>query len=71
MFGIYRYANGLQFTGVVAETEEKAKEYLANKYGKIQLVFTGKYEDNKPVYEERFVPSYNKEAFKIERLTVV
>jgi hypothetical protein len=71
MFGIYTYANGLQFTGIVAESEEKAKEYLGNKYGSYQEVFIGRHEDGKPIYGKRFVPYYNKEAFEIKKLTVV
>jgi len=42
MVGIYVYKNGLKFTGVVAETEEKAWEYLK------ETSYTGKV--NKDAY---------------------
>lgn len=34
MFGIYKYECGLQFTGLVAATEEEAWAYLDKTYGK-------------------------------------
>lgn len=34
MFGIYKYECGLQFTGIVAKTEEEAWAYLDKKYGR-------------------------------------
>jgi len=34
MFGIYEYACGLQFTGIVAKTEEEAWAYLDKKHGR-------------------------------------
>ena len=72
MVGIYQYEEGLKFTGVVAETRENAEEYLKNKYGKILNMPTGERdEQGKPLYEERFVPGYNKEAFKIMEITLV
>lgn len=72
MFGIYKYENGLQFIGKVAKTEQEAKNYLAQTYGQVQLVFTGKKEnDGTPIYENRFVPNYNKEAFVIQRVELV
>lgn len=71
MVGIYRYENGLQFTGVVASTVEDAKTYLGNKYGKIEPVFVGFDESGKPAYEEKFVPFYNKDAFEIKELVYV
>ena len=72
MFGIYKYENGLQFTGKIARTEQEAKKYLAQTYGKVQPVFTGKREiDGTPIYENRFVPDYNKEAFIIQRIELI
>lgn len=72
MVGIYKVANGLQFTGIVAETLEKAEEYLGNKYGKEQLQYNGQIDENNyPMYKKVFKPFYNKEAFKILPLTVI
>ena len=33
MVAIFKYANGLQFTGLVAENENQAWEYLDKTYG--------------------------------------
>ena len=53
MVGIYKYENGLQFTGVVAETKEKALEYLTEQYGVMEDKWTGKWDENDiPVYEK-------------------
>lgn len=72
MFGIYKYENGLQFTGKVARTEQEAKNYLAQIYGKTQLVFTGKREtDGTPIYEKKFVPNYNAKAFVIQFVELI
>ena len=72
MFGIYKYENGLQFTGKIANTEKEAETYLANKYGKMELVYSGKHnENNVPLYEEVFIPWYNKESFCIKELELV
>lgn len=72
MFGIYKFENGLRFTGKVARTEEEAKDYLAKTHGKIQPVFTGKREiDGTPIYENKFVPGYNTEAFVIQFVELV
>ena len=72
MFGIYAYENGLKFTGKVAATKEAAEHYLATKYGKIEKCYTGKRDENGyPIYEDKFVPYYNKEAFVIKSLEVV
>lgn len=35
MFGIYTFENGLKFTGIIAETEEKAWNYLKEKYNTV------------------------------------
>lgn len=72
MFGIYKYENGLRFTGKVARTEQEAKNYLAQAYGKIQPVFTGKRKiDGTPIYENKFIPDYNEEAFVIQFIELV
>lgn len=72
MFGIYKYENGLQFTGKVARTEQEAKNYLAQTYGKIQPVFIGKREiDGTPIYENEFVPNYNTKAFVIRSVELI
>lgn len=69
MVGIYYYENGLKFSGIVANTEQEAKIYLGNKYGKNQKVFTGKRDNNNfPIYENKFVPSYNEKAFVIKEI---
>lgn len=34
MVAIFKYENGLKFTGLVAESEEKAWEFLDEKYGR-------------------------------------
>ena len=34
MIAIFKYENGLKFTGLVAESEEKAWEFLDEKYGR-------------------------------------
>ena len=72
MFGIYKYENGLQFTGKVAKTEQEAKNYLAQVYGTVKPVFTGKRQtDGTPIYEDRFVPGYNENAFVIQPVDLV
>lgn len=57
MVGIYKYASGLQFTGIVAETEEDAKTYLRNKYGYTK--------------DGEFIPYYNEQAFEIKEVTFI
>lgn len=72
MYGIYKYEGGLQFTGVVAHSVEEAEAYLGNKHGKMMEHFTGKWDENDyPIYEMRFTPYYNKEAFEIKPLEVI
>ena len=72
MFGIYKYENGLQFTGKIAKTEQEAKDYLSNTYGAIKPVYTGKRKaDGTPIYEERFIPYYNKDVFTIQPIELV
>ena len=69
MVGIYKYENGLVFTGMIAISKEKAESYLAKKYGSFEMVFNGQRdEDNRPIYEHRFVPKYNESAFVIKEL---
>lgn len=71
MVGIYKYACGLQFTGIVAETEEDAKKYLGNKYGRVQEVQVGRDDKFNPIYAKKFVPYYNEEAFEIKEITLI
>lgn len=72
MFGIYKYENGLQFTGKVAKTEQEAKDYLSKTYGTVQSVFTGKRQpDGTPIYENKFVPNYNKNVFVIKPVELI
>lgn len=60
MVGIYEYANGLVFTGIIAETEQKAWEYLDNKT------------NEKPLGKLGFGPiKANRSAFVIKEVTVV
>ena len=52
MVGIYKYENGLVFTGIIAQSKERAESYLSVKYGSIEQVFTGEWDDNDcPIYE--------------------
>jgi len=60
MVGIYEYANGLVFTGIIAETEQKAWEYLDNK---VNEEFGGKLGFN-PM-------KANRSAFAIKEVTVI
>ena len=72
MFGIYKYENGLEFTGMIAESVADAEKYLENTYGSYENRYTGKRNsNNEPIYEEVFVPKYNKEVFKIIPVLVV
>lgn len=72
MFGIYKYENGLRFTGKIAKTEQEAKDYLAKTYGTIKPVFTGRRKsDGTPIYEDKFVPGYNKDAFVIKPVELI
>lgn len=72
MVGIYKYENGLVFTGIIASSKKNAEAYLAKKYGSFEQVFCGKWDENSyPIYESKFVPSYNKFAFVIKELKQV
>ena len=69
MVGIYKYENGLVFTGEIASSKEEAETYLAKKYGSFEQVFSGKRDENGyPIYENKFVPKYNESAFVIKEL---
>lgn len=69
MVGIYKYENGLFFTGVIASSKEKAENYLAEKYGSFERVLSVKRDENGyPIYESELVPQYNKSAFVIKEL---
>lgn len=71
MYGIYKIENGLRFTGIVAETEEKAVEYLSNLYGKWEEYPAKDWTPNNRKYVRKFIPQYNKEAFRIKKVTVI
>lgn len=72
MVGIYKCENGLQFTGIIADTVEDAKRYLGNKYGYMSEKFTGEFDENGNLkYKEVFVPYYNPQTFKIKELTKI
>lgn len=62
MVGIYKYANGLVFTGIIAETEEKAWEYLDEQTNK-----------RFPKHEETwgFKAMANRECYEIKKVTLV
>lgn len=70
MVGIYKYENGLRFTGKVCKSHEDAERYLGNKYGR-EYPYPVKFENGEWVYENRFVPGYNKDAFKILEVEMV
>ena len=70
MVGIYKYENGLVFTGIIAQSKERAESYLSVKYGSIEQVFTGEWDENdEPIYERK--PKYNKSAIVIKELKQV
>ena len=71
MFGIYKYENGLQFTGKVAATREAAGNYLGKAHGYKEDRFMGYGEKGELIYEEVFVPYYNKYAFEIIEIEMV
>lgn len=62
MVGIYKYENGLKFTGIVAETEKKAWAYLDKKVGKENKFRIGK---------EWFYPKANRNAFEVKPITLI
>ena len=49
MVGIYKYENGLRFTGIVANTEKEAWAYLDKTYGK--EIFGQKAKCNRQAFE--------------------
>lgn len=55
MVGIYKYENGLKFTGIIAENEEKAWEYLDKeinkRFPKFEEVWGIKTKANRDCYE--------------------
>ena len=72
MLAYMKYENGLQFIGKVAKTEQEAKDYLAKTYVTIKPVFTGKRQsDGTPIYENKFVPGYNEDAFVIQPIELI
>jgi hypothetical protein len=56
MVGIYKYENGLKFTGIIAKTEEEAWQYLDKIHGKV-------------VYGVKY--GCNREAYVIKKVTIV
>ena len=62
MVGIYKYENGLKFTGIVAESEERAWEYLD--------AWTNKHY---PYFEKTYgvKVTANRNAYKIKEVTLV
>lgn len=72
MYGIYKYENGLCFTGKIANSIEEAESYLGKRFGKVELVYTGNRDANGyPLYEDRFVPCFNENVYKILPLETV
>lgn len=71
MVGIYKIENGLRFTGIIANTLEDAEAYLGKKFGSCKSLFVKMDENNNFIYEDVFVPWYNKGAYKIMPLTLV
>lgn len=71
MVGIYKYENGRKFTGIIANSYEEAEKYLGNKYGHMGDVFVDWDENGQAIWERKFIPYYNKDAFDIEELTIV
>lgn len=62
MVGIYKYQNGLKFTGIVAETEEKAWAYLDKKVGeKNKMQIAGQW----------YYPKANRKAFEVKTVTLI
>lgn len=54
MVGIYKYENGLKFTGMIASNREKAEKFLSEKYGYIDEVYGGRDENGKIKWEKNF-----------------
>lgn len=71
MVGIYEYECGLKFTGLIANSYEEAEKYLGNKYGYTGDFYAGRDENGQSIWERRFIPYYNKEAFCIKELTII
>lgn len=63
MFGIYQYQNGLQFTGIIAKTEEEAWAYLDKKIGKESKM--------KLSNGEWYYPRANRKAFEIKKIKLI
>ena len=71
MVGIYKYANGLEFTGKVAASREEAVAYLEQRHGFYVDSFVGYAEDGTKIYEKKFTPWYREDAYEIIELEVV
>ena len=63
MVGIYEYANGLVFTGIIAETEQKAWDYLDKKANKEPFRYQGKLLEG--------LKKANREAYVIKKVIIV
>lgn len=71
MVGIYKYENGLKFTGLIASDKEKAEKYLSERYGYYAERYVGRDENGNIKWEKYFQPWYNKDAFKILELMTI
>ena len=71
MVGIYKYENGLKFTGIIAPDKETAEKFLSEKYGCYGKKYVGRDENGYPKWEECFLPGYNKDAFEILEVSII
>lgn len=74
MVAIMKYENGLKFTGMVANTMEEAKDYLANLHGREEEFPAYPLrldENNKIVYEKKFVPYYPEGMYEIIDVKII
>lgn len=61
IYGLYQFRNGLKFTGIVSESEEKIIEYCYNEFYKKNLDTIEYYQLNKNY--ERAIKNYKKNIF--------
>lgn len=71
MVGIYKYEDGLKFTGMIATDKETAEKFLSEKYGRYSERCVGRDENGEIVWEKYFQPWYNKDVYKILELITV
>lgn len=71
MVGIYKYEDGLKFTGMIASDKETAEKFLSEKYGYYSERYIGRDENGKAKWEKYFQPWYKKDAFEILELTTI